>query len=49
MFYYIGKAKGLRERALILKGRSAGGEESGGHKKPQKKNRAIEQTTKVRK
>lgn len=51
MFYYLGKAKGLRERALILKGRSAGGGQSSGHKNPQGKNRAMKQTTttKVRK
>lgn len=46
MFYYLGKAKDLRERALILKGRSAGDDgESSGQQKPQEKNRAIKQTT----
>lgn len=34
MFYYLGKAKGLRERALILKGRGAGDRESSVHQKP---------------
>lgn len=50
MFFYLGKVKGLRERALILKGRRGVGRKSSGHKNPQKKIRAMKKTTtKVRK
>lgn len=51
MFYYRGKAKGLRDRVLILKGKGAGDGESGGHQKLQEKTQSYKTSNnkKVRK